>query len=102
MPRGNGSVARIRVRVIPRAGRDAVAGGPAGVLRVRVAAPPVAGAANAALVRLLAWVLGVPRNAVRIVHGAAGRDKIVEVDGLDEVEVWRRLGLPPPGAPGGG
>lgn len=87
---------RIRVRVTPRGGRDAVVGGSAGALRVRVAAPPIAGAANEALVRLLARTLGVPRGAVRIVSGAAGRDKTVEVDGLDEAEVWRRLGLAPP------
>jgi uncharacterized protein YggU (UPF0235/DUF167 family) len=71
-------------------------GAPAGVLRVRVAAPPVAGAANEALVRLLARTLDVPRGAVRVVHGEASRDKTVEVDGLDEAEVWRRLGVPPP------
>jgi len=92
-------MARFRVRVTPRAGRDALEGVHEGVLRVRVAAPPVAGAANEALVRLLAQTLGVPRGAVRIVSGAAGRDKTVEVDDLDEAEVWRRLRLPPPTPP---
>lgn len=92
-------MARVRVRVTPRAGRDALEGVREGVLRVRVAALPVGGAANAALVRLLAGALGVPRGAVRIVHGAAGRDKTVAVDGLDEAELWRRLQLPPPTPP---
>ncbi len=89
-------MACIRVRVTPHAGRNALGGVHEGVLRVRVAAPPVAGAANEALVRLLAAALGVPRGAVRIVRGAASREKTVAVDGLDEAEVWRRLGLSPP------
>ena len=53
-----------------------------GVLRARVSAPAVDGAANQALVRLLADELGVPRRDVRLVAGAAGRAKLVAVDGL--------------------
>ena len=52
-----------------------------GVLRVRVAAPPVDGAANEALVRLLASELGVARGAVRLVSGATARTKVIEVAG---------------------
>jgi uncharacterized protein len=54
-----------------------------GVLRVRVAAPPVDGAANRALTALLADELGVPGGAVRIVSGETARTKVVEIDGLD-------------------
>ena len=53
-----------------------------GALRVRVAAPPVDGAANASLIRLLAAALGVPPSTIRIVAGESGRRKVVEVDGL--------------------
>lgn len=53
-----------------------------GILRVRVAAPPVDGAANRALTSLLAGELGVPGSAVRIVGGASARTKIVEVADL--------------------
>ncbi len=87
---------RLRVRLTPRGGRDRIDGfasSAAGerVLRVRVAAPPVGGAANAALVRLLAKALGVPRSAVGIVSGEASRDKTLEVSG-DPAELLKRLG----------
>ena len=61
-----------------------------GQLKVRVAAPPIEGAANQALVRLLAEVLGVARRDVRIVAGAAGRVKLVVVDGLDPARIEER------------
>ncbi len=61
-----------------------------GVLRVRVAAPPVEGAANHALVRVLAEELGVARRSVRIVAGAAGRQKLVVVDDISRDEVVAR------------
>ncbi len=73
--------ARLAVRLTPRGGADRVDGvGEDGVLRVRVTAPPVDGAANEALCRLLARELGVARGAVRFIAGAAGRRKLVEVD----------------------
>jgi len=56
-----------------------------------VAAPPERGRANAALVDLLAATLEVPRGSVRVVAGATGRAKVVEVDSLDPREVERRL-----------
>ena len=73
---------RFSVRLTPRGGADRVDGVADGVLRVRVSAPAVDGAANQALVRLLADELGVPRRDVRLVAGAAGRAKLVAVDGL--------------------
>ena len=53
-----------------------------GILRARVAAPAVGGAANQSLLRLLADELGVSRGSVRLIAGAAGRQKLVVVDGL--------------------
>jgi uncharacterized protein YggU (UPF0235/DUF167 family) len=60
------------------------------VLRARVAAPPVEGAANQALLRLLADELGVARRAVRLVAGAAGRQKLVVVEGITPDDVLAR------------
>ena len=60
------------------------------MLRARVTAPAVAGAANQALIRLLADELGVARRDVRIVAGAAGRQKLVVVDGLEPDAVVAR------------
>lgn len=64
------------------------------MLRAHVAAPAVAGAANQSLLRLLAAELGVPRRSIRIVAGAAGRQKLIVVDGLPaEAIVARWPGL---------
>ena len=60
------------------------------MLRARVAAPPVEGAANQALLRLLAEELDVPRRDVRLVAGAASRTKLVVVDGIDPERVLER------------
>ena len=58
---------------------------------VRVTAAPVDGAANAALTRLLARVLHVPASAVEVRHGAAGREKLLHVTGLDAKALLARL-----------
>jgi uncharacterized protein (TIGR00251 family) len=88
----NGSL-RFGVRVQPRASRTEVVGLHGDVLKVRLAAPPVEGAANEALLELLADALGVPRRSVRLVSGEASRGKVVEVDGVT-VENIRRLARP--------
>jgi uncharacterized protein YggU (UPF0235/DUF167 family) len=61
-----------------------------GTLRARVGAPAVDGAANQALIRLLADELGVPKRDVRIVAGASSRTKLVVVDGIDAARVLER------------
>ncbi len=87
---------RFTVRLTPRGGADRVDGVTDGALRVRVAAAAVEGAANEALVRLLARELGVGRSAVRIVAGATTRRKLVAVSGVSPGFVlarWPGLGL---------
>jgi uncharacterized protein (TIGR00251 family) len=86
---------RVRVRVQPRASRTELAGLRGDALKIRLAAPPVDGAANEALVRFLAARLEVPRSAVRIEAGAAGRSKVVAVAGLSADTAAGRLGLGP-------
>ena len=69
---------------------DRVDGVVDGVLRARVAAPPVEGAANHALLRLLAQELGVARRDVRLVAGAGGRTKVVVVEGVSPDRLQER------------
>lgn len=79
------------VRVIPRASKTAIAGWRGDAVLVRLAAPPVEGAANDALVAYLARALGVPRRQVSIVAGHKSRDKRVAIDGLTEGDVSARV-----------
>jgi hypothetical protein len=72
----------LRLRVQPRARRDEVVGERDGAVVVRITAPPAEGRANEALRRLVADLAGVPRGAVEIVRGAAGREKLVRVAGM--------------------
>ena len=89
-----GSESRFAVRLTPRAAGDPVDGVVEGELRAHVTAPAVEGAANNALVRLLAEELGIARRDVRIVAGASSRRKLVVVDGLGpETLVARWPGL---------
>ena len=82
---------RLSLRVQPRASRDEIVGWQDTTLRLRVTAAPVAGAANAAVVRLLARALDVPPSAVSVVSGLQGRAKIVEIAGLGRADVHNRL-----------
>jgi hypothetical protein len=70
-----------------------------GVLMVRVTAPPADGQANAALCKLLAKALRVPRTSVSIVRGETARDKLVRIDGLSAADAHARLGTSEPGPP---
>ena len=81
----------ISVKAVPRAARDEIVGWLGDALKVRVAAPPQDGRANAALESLLAAALGLRRGAVRVTAGHAGARKRVEIDGLDRGEIERRL-----------
>ncbi len=82
---------RIAVRVQPRSPRDRIAGRRGDRLRVQVTAPPVAGAANAAVIELVATWLDVPRRTVSIVQGQAGRDKVIELATDDPAGLTRRI-----------
>jgi uncharacterized protein (TIGR00251 family) len=81
------------VRLQPRARRTEVVGERGGALVVRVTAPPVDGKANAALCALLADRVGVPTSRVSVVRGAAARDKVVRVEGVEAAAVRAALGL---------
>jgi uncharacterized protein (TIGR00251 family) len=87
-----GSV-RLDLRVVPRASRTAIEGVRQGRLVVRVTAPPVDDAANAAVIEALAAALRLPRRSVRLVAGATARNKTVDVTGLTETDLRARLSL---------
>jgi uncharacterized protein (TIGR00251 family) len=81
---------RFAVRLVPRSASNGVDGVLDGVLKVRVTAAAVEGAANAALIHLLADELDVARRDVRIVAGATSRQKLVMVDGVAREPVVAR------------
>ena len=81
---------RFAVRLTPRSAVERVDDVVDGVLKVSVMAPAVEGAANTALIRLLADELGVARRDVRIVAGATSRQKLVVVDGVGSDAVVAR------------
>ena len=87
--------ARFAVHVQPRAKRTEVTGLHGAAVKIRLAAPPVDGAANDALRRFLAERLCVPRASVHVVAGLSSRDKLVEVDGLSAADARRTLLAPP-------
>jgi uncharacterized protein (TIGR00251 family) len=87
--------------VQPRASRTELIGVRGDEIRVRVAAPPVDGAANDALVRFLADTIGVARSAVTVISGAGSRSKVVLVTGVTPARAARRLGLADSGSGGG-
>lgn len=79
--------ARINIYVQPRASKTVVAGMHDGCVKIRLAAPPVDGAANAALVEFVADQLGIAKSRVRITAGLTSRRKTVEVDGVTAEQI---------------
>jgi uncharacterized protein (TIGR00251 family) len=77
------SSVRINVYVQPRASKTAVAGEHDGAIRIRLAAPPVDGAANAALVEFIAERLRIAKSRVRVVAGQTSRRKVIEIDDVN-------------------
>jgi len=87
----------LAVSVVPNATCTAAAGWHGGALRVRLAAPPVDGAANEALLRWLADALGLRRSDVLLVHGASSRRKQVQIDApAKHVLAWLESAVPAP------
>jgi len=84
-------MARLTVKVHPRAKRSALAGRFGEAYKLDLAAPPVDGKANDECVRFFAELAGVPRGRVRIVTGLTSRMKVVEIEGVAQVELERRL-----------
>jgi uncharacterized protein (TIGR00251 family) len=81
----------LSVVVVPRSGKSSIAQLADGTIQIRIAAPPVDGAANAALLRFLADMLDVPRSRLSITSGASSRRKRISVEGVAPEELERRL-----------
>ncbi|MDX6409097.1 MAG: uncharacterized protein QOE13_2168 [Gaiellaceae bacterium] len=82
---------RLRLRVSPGANRAHVVGRHGEAWKVRVAALPQGGHANEAVIQLLAETLSLPRESVTLVSGHGARDKIVQLAGVDQTQIERRL-----------
>jgi len=85
-------MARVTVKVHPRAKRSAITGRFGDAWKLDLAAPPVDGKANDECVRFFAEFAGVPRGRVRIVTGASNRMKVVELEGVEQAALDRLLG----------
>jgi uncharacterized protein len=79
------------VRAQPRASQSGIVGEMDGALKLRLAAPPVEGAANEELIRWLAKFFGVPRAQVAIISGATAKQKIVRVSGVTPTDATQKL-----------
>jgi uncharacterized protein (TIGR00251 family) len=84
-------MARITVKAHPRAGRSAIAGRLGDAWKLDLAAPPVDGKANEECVRFFAALAGVARSRVRVVTGATGRLKVVEIEGVAQADLEKLL-----------
>ena len=84
-------MARLTVKVHPRARRSALTGRFGDAWKLDLAAPPVDGKANDECVRFFAEFAGVPRSRVRIVTGLTSRIKVVEIEGVPQEDLERRL-----------
>jgi len=89
--REQGGAVTFAVRVLPRAGRSETAGVQGDALKVKLTAPAVEGAANAALIAFLADCLSVRKSAVSIVRGDKNRSKVVRVEGVTRERVEAAL-----------
>ena len=85
------SATRLRLRVAAGATLTELAGRYGDAWKVRVGAAPERGRANEAVLQLLATELGLPRASLSVVSGHTGRDKVVELQGIDAAEAERRL-----------
>jgi uncharacterized protein len=81
---------RLNVRVIPRSSKNALSWEEE-IVTVHLTAPPVNGAANEALIALLAKRLDLPKRAFQIIQGSTGRQKVVEIEGLTVEELKHKL-----------
>ena len=84
--------ALLKLHVTPRGSKNEITGWRGDVLCVKITAPPVEGAANAAIVKFIADVLGVRKSQVELISGEKSREKTLRISGLSDAELRRRVG----------
>lgn len=77
----------LKVKVEPRSSRKGISGLIGDALKIRVNAPPVGGAANEELVEILSKEFGIKKTAIKIIKGQFSRDKVVEIEGLEGMDL---------------
>lgn len=80
-------------RVVPRASKSEIVGDLDGALKIRIASPPVDGAANEELIKVLAKKLGIPKNAVEIVGGQTSKQKQIRISGINHADFLNLIGV---------
>jgi uncharacterized protein (TIGR00251 family) len=80
-----------KVQVVPRASKSEIVGAHNGALRVRLAAPPVDGAANEELIRILSRALKIPRDAIEIIGGKTSKQKHLRINGIHQSQLSNLL-----------
>ncbi|MBI5230699.1 MAG: DUF167 domain-containing protein [Coriobacteriales bacterium] len=88
---------QLAVVVTPKSGRDEVSGWKGSELHVRVTAAPEGGKATAAVCKVIAKALGVPKSSVRVLRGEVSRHKLLEIEGVGQADLSAALGEPDPG-----
>ena len=83
---------KLTLFIQPKASKNEIIGPHNGALKIKITAPPVDGKANAALVEFLSEILDIPKRQIEILKGQTGRNKSVEIFGLNENELRAKLG----------
>jgi uncharacterized protein (TIGR00251 family) len=83
---------RLEIKVQPRSSRNQVAGEQDGVLKIKLAAPPVDGEANKALIDYLSDLLNVSKRSINLIKGETSRNKLVEINGINRETLLNRVG----------
>lgn len=84
---------RVDIRVQPRSARNQIAGEYAGAVKIKLTAPPVDGEANQELIIFLSKLLKVSKSSIILLQGETGRNKTVEIKGINKSEFIRKAGL---------
>jgi len=83
--------ANITVQVQPNAWHSQALGFEDGILRVKIAAPPVKGKANRELINFLSQLLGISKRSIKIERGLTSKRKVIAIDGLDRTQIIERI-----------